>query len=211
MCRERTPAAAPQQQQEQPASEGEPAACTSSDGDHGHAPSTACCGAVPAAGFRWADDDPEKSQMDFALPPERFLRRQRTPPPCPHNDWKKVGKKRERLVLMCRREDCLREADGGRTVWRIFPGEYGKCRDFYRGSCPRGASCPHPHIHKTFGESRGAARVYCVTRGHVTGVFVGDYADVVQHVAGYKGAVFTRHDSVEKAEERLRAVFSQSA
>jgi len=159
---------------------------------------------VPEPGClpRWADDDPSESQMDYNIPPQRFILRQQTPRPCPHNDWKKVGKKRDRIVLMCRHEDCLRP-DGGRTIWRIFPGEHAKCRAFYKGRCALGSECPHPHIHRKEVESE-RQKIYAVTRGWKVGVVVGSFAGVEPFIKDYQSAVVTRHPTLEAAEAHIR-------
>eukprot|EP01065_Artemidia_motanka_P044125 TRINITY_DN6232_c0_g1_i1.p1 TRINITY_DN6232_c0_g1~~TRINITY_DN6232_c0_g1_i1.p1 ORF type:complete len:264 (+),score=21.81 TRINITY_DN6232_c0_g1_i1:44-793(+) len=179
--------------------------CCDASGDGFKMPRCSGTAAV-GGGPSWADDDPECSQMDFDVPPERFMARRRTQAPCSHNDWKKVGKKRDRLVLMCRREDCMLGADGGRTIWRIYPGEYGKCKAFYAGACHKGSDCPHPHVHKKVPVS--GSRVYAVSRGPQIGVFVGDYHQVEQFLTGCPTKVVTRHESVEAAETHLRQVLS---
>ena len=66
-------------------------------------------------------------------------------PPCAHNGWDRLTKKRNSISLKCRQ--C-------RAYWKTRIEFFTKCRDFYSGSCPRGDSCPHPHIYSKAAEKR---------------------------------------------------------
>eukprot|EP01059_Diplonema_ambulator_P005217 TRINITY_DN14973_c0_g2_i1.p1 TRINITY_DN14973_c0_g2~~TRINITY_DN14973_c0_g2_i1.p1 ORF type:complete len:166 (+),score=31.04 TRINITY_DN14973_c0_g2_i1:56-553(+) len=60
------------------------------------------------------------------------------PKPCGHNRWMKQTKKKGKLVLKC--IECAK-------IWKILPENHEKCKDFHKGTCEKGDSCDHPHIH----------------------------------------------------------------
>lgn len=70
------------------------------------------------------------------------------PRPCSHNQWSKDGKKRGRVHLRCRVDDC-------REIWRIRPDRHTKCDAFYAGSCELGGDCPLPHVFRRHRDAKG--------------------------------------------------------
>eukprot|EP01065_Artemidia_motanka_P023746 TRINITY_DN2840_c0_g1_i1.p1 TRINITY_DN2840_c0_g1~~TRINITY_DN2840_c0_g1_i1.p1 ORF type:complete len:608 (+),score=159.46 TRINITY_DN2840_c0_g1_i1:68-1891(+) len=76
---------------------------------------------------------------DVELPTgERMPLQVQSSPPCEHNSWERVLKKKHSVTLRCR--VC-------RKSWKTRLCLFSKCEDFYRGKCERGQRCPHPHIY----------------------------------------------------------------
>ena len=59
-------------------------------------------------------------------------------PPCKHNQWDRVAKKKNSIALCCRKCGAL---------WKTRLSFFEKCTRFYAGHCDLGDACPHPHIY----------------------------------------------------------------
>eukprot|EP00754_Rhynchopus_humris_P014751 Rhum_TRINITY_DN14408_c41_g1::Rhum_TRINITY_DN14408_c41_g1_i1::g.88721::m.88721 len=59
-------------------------------------------------------------------------------PPCEHNQWDRVAKKKNSIALCCRKCGAL---------WKTRLSFFEKCARFYAGHCDLGDACPHPHIY----------------------------------------------------------------
>ena len=75
-------------------------------------------------------------------------------PPCRHNQWDRVSKKKNSISLRCR---------ACQAYWKTRLTFFQKCQRFYAGGCALGDSCPHPHIYsraaEKFKERKAAAKV----------------------------------------------------
>ena len=64
-------------------------------------------------------------------------------PPCEHNQWDRMSKKKHSITLRCKK--C-------QQFWKTKLEYFTKCPEFYSGNCTLGDACPHPHIYSRAAE-----------------------------------------------------------